>query len=670
MQLLTILIISSFHIFIVGNPISQEISGHNSVFFIKSKAVHTTQSKWLTTFLLDIDPYVIYIETVEGNVNKLRLIVQQYSEKGYHLALLLGHEDTAKNDHSKNHPYFDMYNQRLDVFTKKIDEFKEMLHNVELLIAYSRHPSRNKRALLSFLGDILGAITGVATDKQIKVINERINQLVDHDLELAHVIEKGISVVNATRVKLSETIETVNSLIEVTNSIQYELFNVTKVLQNQIMSFQKLVYHWNQITLYFNLIQDAMETVQHQFQTLHMQINAILQGSITPEVISPRQLQTILHEVAKFVPNYISLPYDIRNEIMEYYKALKCTSIPQKHGIMVIMSIPLLSERSRFIMYRILNVPVPFASGNLSAKYDIGHKYIALSEDTTQYAALDESEYYHCTLPDIRFCSIRKAIKYVSKVLSKCEFGLLIDRDPHRCGVKVFQSQADYPQATYIDNGNWVITTQTELTFTTLCPNAVTRTIKVSPPIGTVRLEIGCRAHSVIMLLPPTYYHKNHVQITTPKLYEKLDMSIWDLHGPKLSFSLKTMPEKVYELTPHPTDLHHLVHKLNELQKKAEASRKKESSKWYFYVIGTLAFIIMVISGMAIVGYKYKMSTHMLRLMCCKLKKSPPVKVSSNLKIDQAETIELTSMNCKPKERLYPNLATCATTLRPLQPLE
>ena len=100
---------------------------------------------------------------------------------------------------------------------------------------------------------------------------------------------------------------------------------------------------------------------------------------------------------------------------MEYYKFLQCTTTSHSQGI---MTIPLLSERSQFTVYKILNVPVPYGSGNLSAQYDIKHKQIAISEDRTLlFLLLHDTEYYQYTFPGVRFCTFKKAIQYVSKVL-------------------------------------------------------------------------------------------------------------------------------------------------------------------------------------------------------------------------------------------------------------
>ena len=233
----------------------------DSVFFVKTNMVYTTQSKWLTTFLLDTDPYYHYLETVHDDVNHLQTVITHYMNKGVHPALIDEYRHVTQTHRRDSYIYWYMYQHRLEVFFNRITGYQDILHEIKLLTGDVHKSSRGKRALFSFLGDILSSLTGVASERQVKAINSRINHMAKHDIELAHIVENSISIVNATKIKLAETIVTVNSLVDVTDAIQHELKNVSALLQHEVMNVETLLYRWHQIDSY-RVIKNTLETVR------------------------------------------------------------------------------------------------------------------------------------------------------------------------------------------------------------------------------------------------------------------------------------------------------------------------------------------------------------------------------------------------------------------------
>ncbi len=264
-----------------------------------------------------------------------------------------------------------------------------------------------------------------------------------------------------------------------------------------------------------------------RFQILYMQISDVLQHVITPTVIAPQELLDILFSIETTIPSSMSLPFNIPLDLMSYYKYLHCTSLVHKTGIIVVMSIPLLSEQSRFHLYNILNVPVPIKE-NLTVVYDIGHKQLALSEDKTQYSLLDESTYYQCSLPRVTFCSFNQPIKYVSSVLFNFSFSLLVNLDRSKCALNVVHSSLSYPQAYHLCMGRWVVTTLIDLAFTVLCYNEQKFTLKIEPPLKVITLPVGCSAHSLNVLLPPTHVQQDGFKVLQPPPIKLFNVTFWD----------------------------------------------------------------------------------------------------------------------------------------------
>ncbi len=114
-------------------------------------------------------------------------------------------------------------------------------------------------------------------------------------------------------------------------------------------------------------------------QTLYNQISDVLEHTMTPTIIAPKELQKILKTIKQNLKPALQLPYALNSELLLYYKHIKCTSIVHNNGIMIIMAIPIISEGSRFLIYKILNTPIPNLGVDMSVKYDIPYDKLVLS---------------------------------------------------------------------------------------------------------------------------------------------------------------------------------------------------------------------------------------------------------------------------------------------------
>ena len=68
--------------------------------------------------------------------------------------------------------------------------------------------TRIQRSLIPIIGKGLSFLFGTATEAHLKVIHNNINKFVNNQEEMAHVIDENISVINVTRVEMSQNRQT------------------------------------------------------------------------------------------------------------------------------------------------------------------------------------------------------------------------------------------------------------------------------------------------------------------------------------------------------------------------------------------------------------------------------------------------------------------------------
>ena len=94
-----------------------------------------------------------------------------------------------------------VYRAMLRQQDQEVDHLRRMLVDITRSVErlgplVTWHTGRNKRAVLPFVGNILGALFGTATSSDVKQIKRYLNALADSDTQIRHVLQKTITVLN------------------------------------------------------------------------------------------------------------------------------------------------------------------------------------------------------------------------------------------------------------------------------------------------------------------------------------------------------------------------------------------------------------------------------------------------------------------------------------------
>ena len=72
--------------------------------------------------------------------------------------------------------------------------------------------SRVQRSLIPIIGKGLNFLFGTATESDLKTIHNNVDRLAKNQEEMAHIIDENISVINVTRVEMSENRQAINKI--------------------------------------------------------------------------------------------------------------------------------------------------------------------------------------------------------------------------------------------------------------------------------------------------------------------------------------------------------------------------------------------------------------------------------------------------------------------------
>ena len=350
------------------------------------------------------------------------------------------------------------------------------------------------------------------------------------------------TLLNATQMQVTVNRQALNEIIDTVQTLDSRLINVTRALSRSIHRLEHFTQLYVRMDLVVEEMKQTLRTMGFYLQHLHMQLNMLSLGRLSPSTISPSGLISLLQGIKTQLPASLKLPLDPVTEIWNFYKILTCDAVLEGDKIIVLINIPLLDASNDFEIFEAHSLPLPLqetengekVTRDVLAEYKLEAKAIAVNKERTKYVLLEENEVRQCTGSLAGHCAFHSPVYPVN--LSKfCIMSLFMRNKEARhknCKTEISPSSI-LPVAKYLSNGVWMITTQKELRLSVVCHNGreVTET-NVKPPMGVVNLPMTCVASNDFITLPAFYHFDSVIRISAPwleelKSYNFSNIDIW-----------------------------------------------------------------------------------------------------------------------------------------------
>ena len=201
----------------VGLALGSQVA-HNVV-FQKMNEVTTTKSRWLVTFVIDLEPPENLLSKLSRDVQNTTGITQK----------VVSHYVESQSQFVKN-----LVKLGSDLRTI-MDTYNGIL---EGFMEYRTLYGRQKRSLLPFVGKALHFLFGKVTDGDLSVIRSNVNKLAKNQKEISHAVQEKLSIIYTSRVQISENRQAINNLIIDIAQIDKRLNSVTEELSKQMQELE------------------------------------------------------------------------------------------------------------------------------------------------------------------------------------------------------------------------------------------------------------------------------------------------------------------------------------------------------------------------------------------------------------------------------------------------
>lgn len=475
---------------------------------------------------------------------------------------------------------------------------------------------RQKRSVLPIIGKAMNFLFGTITESDLSSIKNNIRTLSENQKQISHVLAENLSILNVTRLEVSQNRQAINTLTKGLHSIDLKLDNITEAIEGQLKELETFVQLYVQLDLITGelrlLIQKAMFYAEH----IKSQLNMLSLGHLSPSTITPGNLKVLLNEIKDNLPKYLELTEDPNKNLWFFYRFLTCTTVLHDSQILVIISVPLLDSNNKFEVYKAYNLPTPMHKNrtkllSMVAKYDLDVEYFAVNAERSKYVLFREEEIHKCVNPFTKFCKIISPV-YPINLSKSCIISLFMKRpeDIDRYCRVLVEPSSILPMANYISSGSWLVTTDSPLDFAIACHGSKYKNTfnkRIYPPLSILMLNETCTATNDYLTLLPFYNKESSYSIVDDSFtkllhnYNITSRKLWKpFHNSLPKFNLTELPKELKDIKIIPMD--NLINRLQNLQ------RIDVSSKFPNWVYSLIYFVIALLVGVAI-------------FICCKCRK-------------------------------------------------
>ena len=602
---------------------------HESVLLHKMGDFSMSRSNWLVSFVIDLSIYERFLDKLTQDINKVAIVTNG----------LLDAADTPRES---------MFRTDYEVIVGGLREEMLLIHDIhsdvvksfddyKLLKKDKPGQQRRKRKVFGFIGDLMGDVFGVVTEKDLVNIQKNIRRLAGNQEGLSHVVEESLSIINVSRIEIGENRQKLNDIITTIGSIEDEILNISSHLEQEVREVKRILKLFARLNVVIAELKLAITRSMNFYTQFQLQIQAVTMQRLSPTTIPARILRSMLLEISGKLPQTVGLPRDPHTHLFDYYKYLHCVPIFDGKHIMISIKVPLVEYSQQYDLFRAYSLPVPLlgrtrvgdGDKRLLAYYKLESDYLAINSDRSNYVLLTENQVQRCGQSGLKICNIKSPIRKTNTG-QNC---LLSNFNQNKSGVKKFCKiwlrQTPLPTAFYLSNDVYLIIVERPTIFHLSCKPKGGGRKQIGPPGGFLTLHKSCQATSSYFSLMGYFEGKTVKSIDNPanvmlREYNISNIGAWDDINNILSSGNKTIkiPKKLTNIKDF--SLNNLMDELHQSRQIEPMVRPRQFPVWAYMIIFIVVVFILLYLASCLQRHKQKLIQNLPCLV--KTKKPNPGK--------------------------------------------
>ena len=107
--------------------------------------------------------------------------------------------------------------------------------------------SRVQKSLIPIIGKGLNSLFGTAAESDLKTIHNDVDRSDKNQEEMAHIIDENISVINVTKVEMSENRQAINKILDSLSLLDSKIDDITQALEREVFQVSQFIQLYLQL---------------------------------------------------------------------------------------------------------------------------------------------------------------------------------------------------------------------------------------------------------------------------------------------------------------------------------------------------------------------------------------------------------------------------------------
>jgi len=567
-----------------------------SVLFEELHAIHTSQARWKITLIQDVSIFPTLIHDAE---QQLQLLTDEINTHlpGQDRKIVSSTTSTLR-----------LIPQELDQLRIELNWLKLKTQELYHLGEVSAH-RKFRRSLLPFLGQAASYLFGTVSEQDLAVIQSNLHRLNNQQNQVVHVVSQALTLMNVSQAAIHENRQALNAVITTITELRNIYYSYKTATDSAIGMMRARLNLMFRCTMAISRARVHVRQLQAYYDMLLFNLNIMTTSKLTTNLITPRQLSTLLSNLKQRLPAALALAADPVHRVWHYYKSLHVDSAFQDGSLIFVIDLPLIHIDSQFNLFKIHSFPVaapnhiPTGLDGATIQYKVDNAAIAINFGRTKYFLLSKEELKVCMSSSDAYCRINKPL-YLTVAKLHCEISLFLPSLPIKCESHLRQDLR-LPQVEFLSKGVWVIITRHSFKLTIGCPTGTEQIKSVFGPYTIVSVNQSCYGTSDFFYIPAYYELDSRQELKSDGLILSRVVPqfgpLWDVIG-NITAGRKaiSIPAKLKELDTIPVE--RLISSLK-LMDDTELASSGEFN--WLAVVLPIVGVILVIVALGILKWKF-----------------------------------------------------------------
>ena len=316
-----------------------------NVIFQKTNEIYTNDAHWYVTFVQHLKPFKGLVNKIKNDIESTSKILHAVAYN-YNKRELIEYVETFKS-----------LQIEVDLLT---DTYQSIYKTFEDYKTLHKDSGRVKHSILPFVGQLMSTLFGTMSESDLENINKNINILATNQEQIVHGLNMSLSVLNMTRIQVSENRRSIMDLIICIQKLEEKILKLQENLERKLTRLGQFIHTYLQFQMIFDEIKMTIQNAIFYTGNLKTELNMLALTHLSTSTISPGDLKTLLVEIqSKLAMNY-ELPKNPNIDIWYFYKTLSCMTNMENDQIRIVLIIPLINTKEKYDIFKVHSIPVPF----------------------------------------------------------------------------------------------------------------------------------------------------------------------------------------------------------------------------------------------------------------------------------------------------------------------